>query len=80
MYPADSCPTGKLNPVQRRRDLPTRLIQYFQDILLEFILTCDRPTSTRLAPGQSAEQLAPMRALRTRMFAFGGFAPEHSSI
>jgi 2-polyprenyl-6-methoxyphenol hydroxylase-like FAD-dependent oxidoreductase len=72
-------PDRQLKAVQRRREFPTLLIQCFQDLLLEFILTCDGPTSARLTSCQLVEQLAPMRALRTRMFAFGGFAPEHAS-
>jgi 2-polyprenyl-6-methoxyphenol hydroxylase-like FAD-dependent oxidoreductase len=73
-------PDRQLKAVQRRRELATRLIQCFQDLLLEFILKCDGPTSARLTSCQLVERLAPMRALRTRMFAFGGFEPEHASI
>jgi hypothetical protein len=70
-------PDRQLRAVQRRRELPTRLIQLFQDLLLQFILTCDGPTSIRLTPGRVVEQLQPLRVLRTRLFAFGGFAPQH---
>jgi 2-polyprenyl-6-methoxyphenol hydroxylase-like FAD-dependent oxidoreductase len=66
-----------LGAVQRRRELPTRLIQLFQDLLLQYILSCDVPTSNRFAPCRLVEQIRPIRTLRTRLFAFGGFAPEH---
>jgi len=71
-------PDRHLAAVQRRRELPTRLIQLFQDLLLEFILTCDAPASTGVAPGRIVERLHPLRALRIRLFAFGGLAPEHA--
>jgi 2-polyprenyl-6-methoxyphenol hydroxylase-like FAD-dependent oxidoreductase len=70
-------PDRQLAAVQRRRELPTRLIQLFQDLLLQFILTCDGPSSARLAPGRLVEQFRPMRELRTRLFAFGGLVPAH---
>jgi 2-polyprenyl-6-methoxyphenol hydroxylase-like FAD-dependent oxidoreductase len=70
-------PERHLRAVQRRREFPTRLIQLFQDLLLEFILTCDAPSSTRLALGRAVEQLQPLRVVQTQLFAFGGFAPEH---
>jgi 2-polyprenyl-6-methoxyphenol hydroxylase-like FAD-dependent oxidoreductase len=70
-------PDRQLRAVQRRRELPTRLIQMLQDLLLQFILTCDTPMTNRLAAGPLVEQLKPLRALRTRLFAFGGFAPQH---
>jgi 2-polyprenyl-6-methoxyphenol hydroxylase-like FAD-dependent oxidoreductase len=66
----------QLQAVQRRRELPTRLIQLFQELLLQFILTCDAPTPTRVVAGRLVERVGPIRALRTRLFAFGGFAPE----
>jgi 2-polyprenyl-6-methoxyphenol hydroxylase-like FAD-dependent oxidoreductase len=70
-------PDRQLAAVQRRRELPTRLIQLFQDLLLQFILTCDGRISTRLARGRLVEQFRPVRELRTRLFAFGGLAPAH---
>ena len=66
----------RLTAVQRRRELPTRLIQLFQDLLLQYILSCDGPAVPRLLPGRLAEQVPGLRALRTRLFAFGGFWPE----
>jgi 2-polyprenyl-6-methoxyphenol hydroxylase-like FAD-dependent oxidoreductase len=70
-------PDRQLAAVQRRRELPTRLIQLFQDLLLQFILTCDGRSSTRLAPARLVEQFRPMRELRTRLFAFSGLVPGH---
>jgi len=66
----------QLAKVQRRRELPTRLIQLFQDLLLQYILSCDGPVAAHLVPGRVAEQVPAVRALRTRLFALGGFSPE----
>jgi 2-polyprenyl-6-methoxyphenol hydroxylase-like FAD-dependent oxidoreductase len=66
----------QLATVQRRRELPTRLIQLFQDLLLQYILSCDGRVSTRQVPGRLVEHVPALRALRTRLFAFGGFGPE----
>lgn len=65
-----------LAAVQRRRELPTRLIQLLQDLLLDYILNCDAPPLQQLRPGPLAERLAGLRDLRLRLFAFGGFTPE----
>ena len=67
---------GRLAAVQSRRELPTRLIQLFQDLLLQYILSCDGPAVGRLLRGRVAEQVPGLRALRARLFAFGGFWPE----
>jgi 2-polyprenyl-6-methoxyphenol hydroxylase-like FAD-dependent oxidoreductase len=67
---------GRLAAIQGRRELPTRLIQLFQDLLLQYILSCDGPAVGRLLPGRVAEQVPGLRAVRARLFAFGGFSPE----
>jgi len=69
-------PDVALGTIQRRREFPTRLIQLFQDLLLQVILTCDARTSTQFLTSRAVERLRPIRALRTRLFAYGGFAPE----
>ena len=67
---------AQLAAVQRRRELATRAIQVLQDLLLQHILTYDLHGTRRVLPGALAEQIPVLRALRMRLFAFGGLAPE----
>jgi 2-polyprenyl-6-methoxyphenol hydroxylase-like FAD-dependent oxidoreductase len=63
-----------LAAVQRRREWPTRLMQFLQE--LEKYQELDiRPPLTMKIAARLAE-LAPMRKLRSRLIGFGGYRPE----
>ncbi|HLZ23710.1 MAG TPA: FAD-dependent oxidoreductase [Ktedonobacterales bacterium] len=65
-----------LGAVQRRREWPTRLIQALQDLFLQHVLGDRVAASSQAWVGRAAEQVPFLRAVRTRLFAFGGFWPE----
>jgi hypothetical protein len=69
-----------LAAVQRRRELPTRLIQRIQGTMMQQLLAAAEMGGTvtaRLPLGLRLVQRLPVLSmLRDRLFAYGGFRPE----
>jgi 2-polyprenyl-6-methoxyphenol hydroxylase-like FAD-dependent oxidoreductase len=69
-----------LAAVQRRREWPTRLVQTVQDHMQRQMLKageCDWAGPLRVPIlWRIAQHLSPVRSLRMRLLAYGGFAPE----
>jgi 2-polyprenyl-6-methoxyphenol hydroxylase-like FAD-dependent oxidoreductase len=63
-----------LAAVQRRRELPTRLMQFLQDVEKYREFGNNAPLHMRLAA--RLVELAPMRKVRTRLVGLGGFRSE----
>jgi 2-polyprenyl-6-methoxyphenol hydroxylase-like FAD-dependent oxidoreductase len=72
--------TRDLAAVQRRRELPTRLIQFMQDMTLRQVIAASQDDGAHehhLPPAaRLAQRLPVVAAFRDRLFANGGFQPE----
>ncbi|HEY1293011.1 MAG TPA: FAD-dependent oxidoreductase [Chloroflexota bacterium] len=60
--------------IQRRRELPTRLMQRLQLVILKGLERGGRQTQ-KPWPVRVLEMLPPFQSLRTRLIAYGGFRP-----
>jgi 2-polyprenyl-6-methoxyphenol hydroxylase-like FAD-dependent oxidoreductase len=63
-----------LAAVQRRREWPTRLMQFLQELEKYHDLDIRPPLTMRVAARLA--ELAPMRKLRSRLIGFGRYRPE----
>ncbi|MBV9327715.1 MAG: FAD-dependent oxidoreductase [Chloroflexi bacterium] len=68
--------TVDLASVQRRRELPTRLMQLFQHAMAHRVGTSSEPLHGARWLDRGFD-LPPVRAVRERLIAYGGFRPEH---
>ena len=75
----DDVQVADLAWVQRRRELPTRLMQRMQRVMHEGLeqigLNANKPW-----PARVLEWLPPFQSLRTRLIAYGGFTPERVAL
>lgn len=68
--------TRDLAAVQRRREWPTRLMQFLQEVEKNEEFAMSGPLAVRAA--SKLIKLSPLRSLRGRLIAFGGFRPERA--